>query len=1005
MFYGIFIKSLVFCFISVFGNQRENTVSAPVQDLARLNKSFHASMVSGDTSMSRALHNSVLKVLKENRSDSITVSESYYNMGVYHLLQGSIRDAVNWLGSSAAIREQMKTPDTIYAKCLFNLGHAHYRCGDYQRMKESFLQSIEVEKTLYGEDSPELLDGYSALISACIYLKDYNRAIEIGKKALDISGVNRKGHIHALAILYMNMGISHTFLSDYAKALLYLERSESLYKDKSLPRDDNYMNLLNSLASNYLFLGEHEKSERYFNKGISMMSTLNSNLSFNFLNSFALTMGKAGDTGKGESLLFGALDKAEKFYGSVSREYCEVLHNYAEYLRTFKIDIDRSAALFEKCIEIITGNIEDNALKESVLLGYAQTLSDKGRYEKALGIIQELLWEGNSFSSDRLENPPLFSFEPNQWPLKLLKAKYVILHGIYSERQELRYLLAATGTSELIISLIEKIMISISEEQSRLVLSNRFRDACLYTIRDLDLCYRLTDDKTYLEKAFKYSEKSKVVGLLASTREIRATQFHIPEETAEIERKLKMEIGFYESKIKEEESKKDSDSSLVEEWKRHVMATTQGHDSLITVFERMYPSYYLLKYNTEVVSPERIPSISGRNTNYLNYVVTDSLLYIFIVNRKNLRLVTVQIDSTFFNDIRQFRTLLSEPAADSRKGFDSYISIGYNLYRKVFEPIKEHLISDQILISPDNILSYIPFEVLPVAKQENSSQLIFNELPYLLKDYGVSYTYSATILSETAGRDQSFSNSLVAFAPGYSTRINVDSSMNSRQLELSALSDLKFARTEAEYVASLTRGRLYLDDKATESVFKTVASDYDIIHLAMHTLLNDMDPMHSKMLFCKSNDNSEDGNLNTWEIYGIPLKAKMVTLSSCNTGNGALHTGEGILSLARSFVCSGSGSVVMTMWEIEDRSGSEIVQSYYKKLKYGASKSSALRKAKLNFLNSSDMLRSHPYYWASLVIYGNNTPIYSSIWIKIIAAVLLILIILALLLILYRKSR
>lgn len=992
MFLGIFIKSILLFFLSAFSRQQENLVTAHSRDLAGLNEAFYASMTAGDTADSRVQLNSVLQALRENQSDNITVSDSYYYIGVYYLLNGNNKDAVNWLGSSASIRKQMKTTDKIYAKCLFNLGLAHYRRGDFKKMEESLLESIEAEKTIYGDTSPELLDGYSALVSAYINLKDYSRAVELGNRALEIFGSGKSERTHELAILYMNIGISHAFLSDYAKAVLFLERAETLYRDYSLPGDENYINLLNSLASNYFFLGQDEKSEGYFNKGLSMMSSSNSDLSFNFLNSFAVTMGESGESGRGEVLLSEALDKAEEFYGTGSREYCEVLRNYAKYLRTFRLDIDRSILLFERCIAFLAENTEDNVLKESVMLGYAQALSDKGGNEKALRIIQDLLFEKNVSGSAEMENPGLNILEPNQWSLKLLKAKYGILHRIYSVRPDLRYLIAATETSELIISLIERIRISISEEESRLVLGDRFRDAYLFTIHDLDLCYKVTGDRSFLKKAFTYSEKSKVAGLLASTRELRATQFHIPDETAELERKLKMEIGFYEASIAEEEAKTVSDESLIDEWKEMLLTATQKRDSLIAVFEKMYPGYYLLKYNTEVVSPERIPGISGRNTNYLNYIVSDSLLHIFVVNRKNLRLVTVRIDSSFFNDILKFRAFLSEPSTDARTGFIRYLNTGHRLYRKVFEPVKEYLISDRILISPDNILSYIPFEALPVESDGSTSKAMFSEIPYLVKDYSVNYTYSATMLSETAGRDNSFFNSLVAFAPSYRGSINVDSLMKSRQSGISTLYDLKFARTEAEYVAGLTGGRLFLDDNARESVFKTVASDYDIIHLAMHTLLNDQDPMHSKMLFYQGNDTPEDGNLNTWEVYGVPLKAKMVILSSCNTGNGTLNSGEGILSLARGFVYSGSGSVVMSMWEIEDRSGAEIVRNYYRNLKHGASKSTALRKARLDFLKNSDMLRSHPYYWSSLVVYGNDSPIYNSVWVKIVAGLLLLVI-------------
>jgi CHAT domain-containing protein len=273
-----------------------------------------------------------------------------------------------------------------------------------------------------------------------------------------------------------------------------------------------------------------------------------------------------------------------------------------------------------------------------------------------------------------------------------------------------------------------------------------------------------------------------------------------------------------------------------------------------------------------------------------------------------------------------------------------------------------------------------------------------------MNDFSISYTYSATLLAESLKKDYSLKNSLIAFAPVYSGTIDVDSLLNTRQTRVSTLHDLQFARTEAEYVTALTGGKLYMNNSARESVFKAEAAKYDIIHLAMHTILNDQYPMYSKMLFSQGKDSVEDGNLNTYEVYGVPLNAKMVVLSSCNTGTGVLHSGEGILSLARGFVYSGSQSVVMSMWEIEDRSGAEIVKSYYKYLKKGATKSNALRKARISYLKNADMLRSHPYFWSALVIYGNNDPLYYSTKLGLISGSI-VLLIFVFLIINYRKLR
>jgi CHAT domain-containing protein len=155
--------------------------------------------------------------------------------------------------------------------------------------------------------------------------------------------------------------------------------------------------------------------------------------------------------------------------------------------------------------------------------------------------------------------------------------------------------------------------------------------------------------------------------------------------------------------------------------------------------------------------------------------------------------------------------------------------------------------------------------------------------------------------------------------------------------------------------------------------------------------------MNSAMIFTLHKDTVEDGLLYTNEVYGLQLKARMVVLSSCNTGNGMLSSGEGILSLARGFLYSGCKSVVMSMWAIDDKSGTDIVNMFYDNLLKGESKGKALKSARRNYLKTASQLRSHPYYWSSLVIYGENENLFINYkpLIYFVAAVILLLAIVA----------
>jgi CHAT domain-containing protein len=210
------------------------------------------------------------------------------------------------------------------------------------------------------------------------------------------------------------------------------------------------------------------------------------------------------------------------------------------------------------------------------------------------------------------------------------------------------------------------------------------------------------------------------------------------------------------------------------------------------------------------------------------------------------------------------------------------------------------------------------------------------------------------------------------------------------------LSELPFALQEAKYVAKIPGGKHYLNHEASETRYKSEAANYSIIHLAMHTIVNDQNPMNSALVFAQVKDSLNDGMLYTYEVYGIPLRAKMIVLSSCNTGSGTLSSGEGILSLARGFLYSGSQSVVMSLWKIEDRSGTDIIKMFYDNLEKGMSKSKALKKARYEYLKNTSQLRSHPYFWSTLVVFGDTTPVFFPWKIFVICCLLSVIVVLSL---------
>jgi CHAT domain-containing protein len=216
---------------------------------------------------------------------------------------------------------------------------------------------------------------------------------------------------------------------------------------------------------------------------------------------------------------------------------------------------------------------------------------------------------------------------------------------------------------------------------------------------------------------------------------------------------------------------------------------------------------------------------------------------------------------------------------------------------------------------------------------------------------------------------------VLAFAPRYT----VGETMKILQ-KTYPLVPLPGVEKEVNKISKIVDADYFVGVEATEENFRKNAEKFDILHLAMHAFINDSLPAFSSFAFTRSNsdDPTKNGVLTTADIYNLKLNAKLTVLSACNTGIGQLNKGEGVMSLARGFLYAGCPSIIMSLWEVEYESGTEIITAFYKYLKKGKSKDESLRLAKLEYLNSVCSRRAHPLYWLGFVSIGDNSALYNS---------------------------
>lgn len=82
------------------------------------------------------------------------------------------------------------------------------------------------------------------------------------------------------------------------------------------------------------------------------------------------------------------------------------------------------------------------------------------------------------------------------------------------------------------------------------------------------------------------------------------------------------------------------------------------------------------------------------------------------------------------------------------------------------------------------------------------------------------------------------------------------------------------------------------------------------------------------------------------------------------------------MSLGRGFMYAGAPSIIMTLWPLSDASGPFLIKHLYEGLADGLAKDEALRQAKLKYLEAAGEKTSHPFFWASFITLGDNSPIY-----------------------------
>ena len=302
----------------------------------------------------------------------------------------------------------------------------------------------------------------------------------------------------------------------------------------------------------------------------------------------------------------------------------------------------------------------------------------------------------------------------------------------------------------------------------------------------------------------------------------------------------------------------------------------------------------------------------------------------------------------------------------------------YNFYKIVFEDFFSSIPENSIIIlsSPSELVK-LPIELLVTEWNEDESPYYYNDKKFLLSKYQFVYTPSASIYLTQKNKSslENEQNLLIGNPEVGNTELTlavrtglIDSNpSNPRNIKLFPL---EYSEEEIKSIEeTIDENIVYLYDEATESNFKEKAPVSKIVHISSHSFLVKDQPM---VMFTSNKDNREDGLLELGEIVQLGLNSEMVVLSSCRSGLGRVDAAEGIIGMQKAFFEAGSKSVIVSLWDVNDKYTSYFMKEFYKQLSMGKSKAAALRETKIEFIKNYS---ANPYYWSSFILSGNPSAI------------------------------
>ena len=767
---------------------------------------------------------------------------------------------------------------------------------------------------------------------------DYDNAIAYFDTLISIS----KGDEIRLGNAYRVQGDIYDVLGDFQRALENYSYSENIFKLRDRP--DLQLKALINVSGTYAYLGDEDYLDSFMENKKKIESLPKNTMSNKQAAMLQFNSGAIFNATPNFQRAYEPTQKALSLFENIG-DSVNILKslNLIGVLQNKDKRFVEAAETFTTAMKFSNG---DRLLESYVM-------NNQGDMHLGAGDFQQALSRYNAailllLRDEKIKSPlhlPVFE-DISVSPFK--KRIFAYLNDLancwleyYGTTGDRAHLLQAEKTISLADQVVDALFFESREEISKL--SWREKASQLY-IKGVSVAFRLEKP----EAALYFMEKNKGLLLLENINNVKARQdAKIPMATVEREGRLLNSIKALQLSLAKNDIKNSTEPQR-DSLKDEIFSLKRSYSRFIDSLEASYPSYVKFKKELEIESVESIRQKLLDNDRVIAYALGDSLGYALLLTKDKLELKELSIPVFELNaEVAAFKSHLLKPFVTEEDG-TRFQYASTRLFEKLFpfENVSGMMEDARLIIIPDGILQSIPFEALTYSNEFNLPEA------YVLSNCEVLYKYSLSVGSRINLLLPTQGNSSVGFLL---TEFN-----NDYEIPLSG------SLAEIDAIKPFYGEQIFNNKMASKSAFLEQFDKNSLIHISTHGGIGDSGPW---LAFY-------DEHLLLDDLYFLKNQKELVVLSACKTSVGEYKKGEGMFSITRGFIKAGVKSVLSTLWDVNEKASSEIVNSFYENLEESQFKSEALRNSKLAYLaQHQNTSEASPYYWSGFTMTGDNLPI------------------------------